>query len=81
MFAKNRGSSRASRKALEAPRGRRITRELEAQGIHVAAASRRTIDEEFPGAYKNVEDVVGVVEAASLARKVARLRPLGVIKG
>ncbi len=75
------GRRLSRKKALEATRGRRITRELEAQGIHVAAASRRTIDEEFPGAYKDVEDVVGVVEAASLARKVARLRPLGVIKG
>ena len=75
------GRRLSRKKALQATRGRRIAAELEAQGIHVAAASRRTIDEEFPDAYKDVRDVVDVVDAAGLARKVARLRPLGVIKG
>jgi len=75
------GRRLSRKKALHATRGRRIAAELEAQGIHVAAASRRTIDEEFPDAYKDVRDVVDVVDAAGLARKVARLRPLGVIKG
>jgi len=47
----------------------------------VAAASRATIDEEFPEAYKDVAEVVDVVHRAKLAIKVARLRPVGVIKG
>jgi tRNA-splicing ligase RtcB len=69
------------KKALEATRDRHVVKELEAQGIHVMADDRRTIDEEFPGAYKDVAEVVDVVHQAKLARKVARLRPIGVIKG
>ncbi|HLG29686.1 MAG TPA: RtcB family protein, partial [Candidatus Brocadiales bacterium] len=42
---------------------------------------RRTVLEEMPEAYKEVEDVVNVVHNAGIARKVARLRPIGVIKG
>lgn len=75
------GRRLSRRKALQATRGRHIARELEDRGIHIAASSRRTIDEEFPEAYKDVTDVVNVVDRAKLARKVARLRPLGVIKG
>jgi tRNA-splicing ligase RtcB len=62
--------------------GRRdVLRELKERGVHVVAASRATLDEEFPEAYKDVQEVVGVVEGASLAIRVARLRPVGVIKG
>jgi tRNA-splicing ligase RtcB len=75
------GRQLSRKKALAATRDRNIVKELEAQGIHVAAASRRTIDEEFPHAYKDVTEVVDVVHAARLATKVARLRPVGVIKG
>jgi len=45
------------------------------------AASRSGITEEAPDAYKDVNAVVGVIEGAGLAKKVARLRPLGVVKG
>ncbi len=58
-----------------------MRRELEEQGIVVRAASRATVDEEMPEAYKDVAAVVDVVEHAGLARKVARLRPLAVVKG
>ena len=44
-------------------------------------ASRSTIVEEIPQAYKDVKDVVGVVHAAGLAEKVVRIRPLGCVKG
>jgi tRNA-splicing ligase RtcB len=69
--------SRAKKEA----RGRRIDRELERQGIYVRAAGRATLVEEMPEAYKDVNDVVDVVDAAGIARKVVRLRPLGVMKG
>jgi tRNA-splicing ligase RtcB len=73
---------RLSRKAaLKATRDRHILKELAVQGITVAAASRATVDEEFPQAYKDVAEVVDVVHQAKLATKVARLRPVGVIKG
>ena len=47
----------------------------------VRCASARGLAEEAPDAYKDVERVVEVVHQAGLARKVARLRPIGVIKG
>jgi tRNA-splicing ligase RtcB len=45
------------------------------------ASSRLGLAEEQPRAYKNVDDVVDVVHRANLSRKVARMRPIGVIKG
>jgi len=45
------------------------------------AASRATMDEEMPEAYKDVSDVVEAVVGAGISKKVARLKPLGVIKG
>jgi tRNA-splicing ligase RtcB len=61
--------------------GRRIDKELEAMGIIARAQSRKGLAEEQPAAYKNVDDVVDVVDEAGLSKKVARMRPLGVIKG
>lgn len=61
--------------------GRRIDKELEAKGIIARAQSRKGLAEEQPKAYKNVNDVVDVVHEAGLSRKVARMRPIGVIKG
>jgi tRNA-splicing ligase RtcB len=62
-------------------RGRRIDKELEDQGIIAMARSRQGLDEEQPAAYKDVNDVVNVVHEAGLSHKVARMRPIGVIKG
>ncbi len=56
-------------------------RKLEENGILVRSESRDGILEELPEAYKNVDEVIEVVHKAGLARKVARLRPMGVIKG
>jgi tRNA-splicing ligase RtcB len=67
--------------AKKAARGRSVVRELEDQGIWVRAASRATLVEEIPDAYKDVSQVVDIVEAAGLARKVAKLKPMAVIKG
>jgi len=56
-------------------------RKLEERGILVKSETRDGILEELPEAYKNVDEVIEVVHNAGLARKVARLRPMGVIKG
>ncbi|MDY6914633.1 MAG: RtcB family protein [Planctomycetota bacterium] len=71
-----------SRKAaVERARGRRIDRELADAGIIARARGRTALAEEQPDAYKDVDVVVECVTAAGLSRKVARLRPMGVIKG
>jgi tRNA-splicing ligase RtcB (3'-phosphate/5'-hydroxy nucleic acid ligase) len=61
--------------------GMALRRELEAQGIVVRSASNKGLAEEAPFAYKDVESVVAVVARAGLARRVARLVPIGVVKG
>jgi len=67
--------------ALKKARGHDIAGELAQQGIKVRAAGRATLAEEIPEAYKDVADVVEVVEQAGIGRIVARLRPLAVVKG
>jgi len=58
-----------------------VVRELEGRGILVRSETRDGILEEVPEAYKDVDEVIEVVHGAGLASKVARLRPMGVIKG
>lgn len=67
--------------AIKATKGRAIHRELEDKGIYCRAAGRETLREEFPEAYKDVTEVVNVVHNAGISKKVAKLKPLGVIKG
>jgi tRNA-splicing ligase RtcB len=67
--------------AIRRAKGRSIRREMEDMGIIVRSAGRETLAEEMPEAYKDVSDVVDVVHNAGLSKKVAKLRPLGVIKG
>jgi tRNA-splicing ligase RtcB (3'-phosphate/5'-hydroxy nucleic acid ligase) len=67
--------------AHKASRGRSIAGELEQRGVVVRASGRATLAEEMPEAYKDVNMVVDVVDAAGVGKKVARLRPLGVMKG
>ncbi len=67
--------------ATKKAKGRAIHRELEDKGIYVQSRGKRTLKEEMPEAYKDVSQVVEVVHGAGLALKVARLRPMGVIKG
>lgn len=62
-------------------RADKLVQDLAGKGIVVHGASKRGLAEEAPEAYKDVRDVVNVVEGAGLAKKVAKLRPLGVIKG
>lgn len=67
--------------AVRHAQGREIERELRDRGVVVRARSWEGLAEEQPDAYKNVDRVVEVVHQAGLAKKVARLRPIGVIKG
>ena len=71
--------SRHQAKKLARPRN--ILKELESQGILVRAATRGTVDEEMPEAYKDVSRVVDVVHAAGIGRKVVQLKPVAVVKG
>ncbi len=61
--------------------GAELRKQLEARGIVVRCPSNAGLAEEAPFAYKDVERVVSVVERAGLARRVAQLEPLGVVKG
>jgi tRNA-splicing ligase RtcB len=71
-----------SRKAaVKRARGRSIADELRRAGVVVRAHDRNGLAEEMPEAYKDVDAVVHVVAEAGLARRVARLRPLAVVKG
>jgi tRNA-splicing ligase RtcB len=71
-----------SRKAaMKESRGTDIQQELAEKGIIVRAASRGTLAEEAPEAYKDVSLVVEAAHETGISRKVARMRPLGVIKG
>ena len=67
--------------AVKAARGRHIAQELRAQGVIARAAGRAALAEEMPEAYKDVKDVVEVVHNFGISTRVARLRPVGVIKG
>ena len=62
-------------------RGDALKEELKARGIAIAAGSLSGLAEEAPQAYKDVEEVVSVVHGAGIAKKVARLRPVAVVKG
>lgn len=67
--------------AIKAARGRAIYRELEDQGIIVMSRGKKTLSEEMPEAYKDIHNVVQVMHDAGIAMKVAKMRPIGVIKG
>jgi tRNA-splicing ligase RtcB len=71
-------SRTAAKKQID---GAELRRQLEAQGVVVRSASNKGLAEEAPFAYKDVESVVDVVARAGLARRVARLVPIGVVKG
>jgi len=68
-------------KAKKSVWGEDLRKELESGGIHVRAGSMAGLAEEAPQAYKDVDDVVNTVSGAGIARKVARLVPVAVIKG
>jgi tRNA-splicing ligase RtcB len=75
------GRSRSRVKSMASWKGRDTVRHMADQGVTVLATSSRTIAEEMPDAYKDVDAVVAAVEEAGLANRVARLKPHMVIKG
>jgi tRNA-splicing ligase RtcB len=75
------GRKMGRRAAKRAAKGRNLKRELEDRGILIRAASKATIDEEAPEAYKDASEVVNTTDGAGIGKKVARLRPMIVVKG
>jgi len=75
------GRKMGRKKAKRAAKGRNIRRELEDKGILIRAANRATVDEEMSEAYKDATEVVDTTDGAGIGKKVARLRPLIVVKG
>jgi len=75
------GRRMSRHRAKKEGRGRDLHAELLKAGVHVLAAGRSTLAEEMPWAYKDVTEVVDVVHGAGIAAKVARLRPMCVVKG
>ncbi|MDI6751914.1 MAG: RtcB family protein [bacterium] len=67
--------------AIKKGAGRAIDKELKKKGIIVKSAGRETLAEEMPEAYKDIDEVVDVLYRAGIAKKIARMKPLGVIKG
>jgi tRNA-splicing ligase RtcB len=76
--AGRRMSRTGARKEID---GAQLRKRLEARGIVVRSASNRGLAEEAPSAYKDVDRVVEVVERGGIAGRVARLHPIGVVKG
>ena len=75
------GRAMSRHAAIRAGKGRDIRRELEAKGVYSRAASREVMAEEMPEAYKDVDEVVRTCHGAGISKLVARLRPMGVMKG
>ncbi len=75
------GRLKSRTQAKREARGRDLYAELAELGVTIRAQSRAGVAEEMPAAYKDVADVVEVMEAAGVTLKVARLKPFAVIKG
>jgi tRNA-splicing ligase RtcB len=75
------GRAMSRTKAKKMQPGQELKRELESQGILISAGKARLLSEEAPYAYKDVSEVVETCEGAQLTAVVARLRPVGVVKG
>ncbi|MCK5259153.1 MAG: RtcB family protein, partial [Thermoplasmatales archaeon] len=68
-------------KAMQRTKGRRIDKELADKGIFVLSASGEVLRQEVPEAHKDIDMVVDAVHNAGISKKVARMRPIGVVKG
>ncbi len=75
------GRNLSRHKAMKVAKGRNLLDELEKKGIAIQAKGFKTIAEEMPEAYKDVANVVDVMHQEGITKKVAKLRPIGVIKG
>ncbi|HDH99128.1 MAG TPA: RNA-splicing ligase RtcB, partial [bacterium] len=83
FYTVNHGAGRtmSRHRAIKTTSGQRVINQLKSKGIVVKCHSMRGIAEEAPLAYKDIEEVIKVVNNANLAKKVAKLSPLAVIKG
>jgi tRNA-splicing ligase RtcB len=75
------GRSMSRHQALKLWRGRQLVDELATEGIVIRSPSMRGVAEEAPAAYKDVNAVVDVADAAGLSRKIAKLKPMACVKG
>lgn len=75
------GRVKSRSKAIGEYRGEKIKEELNKAGIEVKSESWKSLAEEAPGAYKDIDEVVRVVDSLGISKKVARLKPLIVVKG
>lgn len=75
------GRTASRREMKRKMKGENLQEQMEDRGVYVRSKSYRGMAEEMPSAYKDVSEVVRAVEGSGLARKVARVRPIGVIKG
>lgn len=75
------GRIQSRTKALKMGKGKNLIDELRRQGITIQAKGYKTIAEEMPYAYKDVSDVVDIMHYAGISTKVAKIKPIGVIKG
>ncbi|MEJ2635074.1 MAG: RtcB family protein [Calditrichia bacterium] len=75
------GRLQSRHQALKMGKGKDLIGDLKKRGVYIQARGMKTIAEEMPYAYKDVADVVEVMHLAGISRKVARLHPVGVIKG
>lgn len=75
------GRLQSRHQALKQAKGRNLIEELSKSGIVIQAKGYKTIAEEMPSAYKDVSEVVEIMHNAGISTKVAKLRPVGVIKG
>jgi tRNA-splicing ligase RtcB len=83
FFSTAHGSGRrmSRRQAKKKFNGRKLLRQMEAQGIHVRARSLKGLAEEAGGAYKNIDEVVKAASDGGISRPVVRFTPIGNIKG
>jgi tRNA-splicing ligase RtcB len=75
------GRVQSRTKAKKMGAGRDLFKEMKRSGVFVQARGKSTMAEEMPYAYKDVATVVDIMHEAGISKKVARLKPLGVIKG
>jgi tRNA-splicing ligase RtcB len=75
------GRAKSRIQSMNAWRGKNLSEHMKQQGVSVMASSFRTVAEEMPDAYKDVDEVVAATQEAGLAQMVARLRPKLVVKG
>ncbi len=75
------GRAKSRHAAIQQHKADAVLKDLGDRGIYLRAKSQRIVSEEAPGAYKDIEDVVRVSHQSGIARMVARMRPMGVVKG